>query len=50
MLIAVLMLAVVMVLGSCNNYKYYNRYPKPRKCNCPSFTHTQNLIRPILLT
>ncbi len=44
------LLIFVLVLGSCQSYRYYNRYPKPRKCNCPSFSHNQTLSPPILRT
>ena len=39
-----LALALALLLGSCSNYKYYNRYPTPRKCGtCPSFSHRMDL-------
>ncbi len=39
-----LALAMAILLGSCSNYKYYNRYPKPRRCgDCPSFSHRMDL-------
>jgi hypothetical protein len=41
---------MILILGSCQSYRYYNRYPKPRKCNCPSFSHNQSLTPPIHLT
>ncbi len=44
LLVAVIALAVALLLGSCSNYKYYNRYPTPRKCGtCPSFSHRMDL-------
>jgi|WetSurMetagenome_2_1015567.scaffolds.fasta_scaffold254858_3 hypothetical protein len=47
---ALILLAMILILGSCQSYRYYNRYPKPRKCNCPSFSHNQRLAPPIHLT
>ncbi|HNW76276.1 MAG TPA: hypothetical protein PKJ28_05270 [Bacteroidales bacterium] len=46
LLFVTLSLALVMLLGSCSNYRYYNRYPKPRKCDCPSFSQRTTIQLP----
>jgi len=44
LLFVALMLALAILIESCSNYKYYNRYPKNRKCGgCPSFSHRMDL-------
>jgi hypothetical protein len=41
-----LIMALAILLGSCSNYRYYNRYPKPRKCgDCPAFSHRMEPTR-----
>jgi hypothetical protein len=39
-------LAIAILLGGCSNYRYYNRYPKPKRCGgCPSFSHMMESTR-----
>jgi hypothetical protein len=41
-----LALALAVLIGSCGNYRYYNRYPKPKRCGgCPSFSHMMETPR-----
>ena len=45
-LLVAIALAVAILLGSCNNYRYYNRYPKQKRCGgCPSFSHMMESTR-----
>jgi hypothetical protein len=45
-LLVAIALAIAVLLGSCNNYRYYNRYPKPKRCGgCPSFSHMMESTR-----
>ncbi len=43
-LLLALLLVIAILAGSCSSYRYYNRYPKPRRCgDCPSFSHRMDL-------
>jgi len=41
-----LALTLAVLIGSCGNNRYYNRYPKPKRCGgCPSFSHMMETPR-----